>query len=179
MKIIAISGSLRQASYNTRLGRVLQSVAPDSVSVDLADLHGIPLYNGDDEEERGIPEAVSDLRDRIKASHGMILITPEYNAGMPGVMKNALDWLTRPGEEMGPTFGYRPTALAGATPGGWGTAFAQASALINLRQLGVKLFPDHLRVSEAGQRLKDGEIDSKLTAQVEKWLANFVDFIDG
>jgi NAD(P)H-dependent FMN reductase len=177
MKIIAISGSLRKDSFNTRLARLLETVADDPLEVDVADLHGIPLYNGDEEEAHGIPSAVSALRERIKASDGMILITPEYNAGMPGVMKNALDWLTRPGEEMKPTVGKRPTALAGATPGAWGTAFAQSSALINLRQLGVNLFPDHLRVSAAHEVLGDGGPDEKLEKQAGRWLANFADFI--
>lgn len=178
MKIIAISGSLRKHSYNTRLGRLLDHVSGSAVDFELADLHGIPLYNGDEEDERGIPEAVSALRERIKGSDGMVLITPEYNAGMPGVFKNALDWLTRPGEEMKPTFSKRPTALAGATPGAWGTALAQSSALINLRQLGVSLYPDYLRVSRAHNRLEEGAIDPELEDQASRWLNGFVEFIN-
>jgi len=177
MKIIAISGSLRKQSYNTRLGHVLERVAGPKVDFDLAGLHGIPLYNGDEEDEHGIPEAVSALRERIKASDGLVLITPEYNAGMPGVFKNALDWLTRPGEEMKPTFSKRPTAIAGATPGAWGTALAQSSALINLRQLGVNLFPDYLRVSRAAKCLGENSVDSDLEEQARRWLAGFTDFI--
>jgi NAD(P)H-dependent FMN reductase len=178
MKIIAISGSLRKQSLNTRLGRLLEEVAGTAVDFELATLHGIPLYNGDEEDEHGIPEAVSLLRRRIKASDGLILITPEYNAGMPGVFKNALDWLTRPGEEMKPTFSKRPTALAGATPGAWGTALAQSSALINLRQLGVNLYPDYLRVSQAHKRLEEGAVDPDLKDLTDRWLKGFVDFIE-
>jgi len=179
MKLTALSGSLRKQSFNTRLGRLLENVADDHVEVQVADLHGIPLYNGDEEDAHGIPSAVTELREKIKASDGLIIITPEYNASMPGVLKNGLDWLTRPGEEMKPTFGKRPTALAGATPGAWGTAHAQSSALINLRQLGVNLFPDYLRVSRAHELLDDHEVDSKLKSQAAKWLENFVKFIDG
>ncbi|MEN1728767.1 MAG: NAD(P)H-dependent oxidoreductase [Pseudomonadota bacterium] len=178
MKLIAVSGSLRKESLNTRLGRLMTTLAESPVTVELADLHGIPLYNGDEEDAHGIPEAVTRLRERIKGSDGLILITPEYNAGMPGVMKNALDWLTRPGEEMRSTFSKRPTALAGATPGAWGTALAQSSALISLRQLGVNLFPDYLRVSRAHQSLSDESVDEKLREQVAKWLRNFGQFID-
>jgi chromate reductase, NAD(P)H dehydrogenase (quinone) len=177
MKIIALSGSLRRDSFNTRLARLLVEVAGDGVTVESVTLHGIPLYDGDLEERAGIPATVSVLRDRIKASDGLILVTPEYNAGMPGVLKNGLDWLTRPGEEMKPTFGKRPTALAGATPGAWGTALAQSGALINLRQLGVNLFPDYLRVSRAHELLADDGASDKLREQAGKWLAGFVKFV--
>jgi chromate reductase, NAD(P)H dehydrogenase (quinone) len=176
MKLIAISGSLRKGSFNTRLANLIADTAPDDARVDVATLHGIPLYNADDEAESGIPEAVESLRGQIKAADGLILVTPEYNAAMPGVFKNALDWLTRPGEEMKPTFS-RPTALAGASPGGWGTAFSQAGALINLRQMGCLVFPDHLRVSKAGDRFDGEKADDKLVEQVNGWLTGFVDFV--
>ncbi|WP_376690088.1 NADPH-dependent FMN reductase [Wenzhouxiangella sp. EGI_FJ10409] len=177
MQWIAVSGSLRRQSFNTRLAQAIADRSPDNVNVEVATLHEIPLYDGDDEDANGIPEAVESLRGRIKAADGLIIVTPEYNAAMPGVLKNALDWLTRPGEEMKPTFGGRPTALAGATPGAWGTAFAQAGALINLRQLGCHLFPDHLRISRAGDRLgEDGKPDDKLAEQVAGWSKNFAAF---
>jgi chromate reductase, NAD(P)H dehydrogenase (quinone) len=176
MNIIAISGSLRAESFNTRLTRLLAEQASESVAVEVVTLHGIPLYDGDLEEREGIPDAVTSLRDQIKTSQGLILVTPEYNAGMPGVLKNALDWLTRPGEELKPTFGQRPTALAGATPGAWGTALAQSGALISLRQLGVHLFPDYLRISRAHEQLKADEVDEKTREQARKWLAGFVEF---
>ncbi|MGY6552924.1 MAG: NADPH-dependent FMN reductase [Wenzhouxiangella sp.] len=180
MQLIAISGSLRAASLNTRLIDLIVDTAPDGVRIEKATLHGIPLYDGDLEESAGIPDAVTGLRARIKAADGMIIVTPEYNAAMPGVLKNALDWLTRPGSEMKPTFGHRPTALAGATPGAFGTAFAQAGSLINLRQLGCKLFPDYLRVSKANELLADdGAADEKLRQQVENFVRGFADFTRG
>lgn len=178
MKLVIISGSLRRQSFNTRLAELMASRLHGSNQGDVATLHGIPLYDGDLEAESGIPEAVESLRHRIKAADGLVLATPEYNAGMPGVLKNALDWLTRPGAEMKPTFGGRPTGLVGATPGGWGTAFAQAGALINLRQLGCNLFPGHLRVSGASDVLPpDGEPDEALVEQIDGWLAGFVGFV--
>ncbi|NEZ04221.1 NAD(P)H-dependent oxidoreductase [Wenzhouxiangella sp. XN201] len=176
MKLIAISGSLRKASFNTRLANLIADTAPGDVTVDVTTLHGIPLYNADDEAESGIPEPVESLRGQIKAADGLILVTPEYNAAMPGVFKNALDWLTRPGEEMKPTFS-RPTALAGATPGAWGTAYSQAGSLVNLRQMGCLLFPDHLRISKAGDRFDGEKADDKLVEQVDGWLTGFVDFV--
>ncbi|TVQ34552.1 MAG: NAD(P)H-dependent oxidoreductase [Wenzhouxiangella sp.] len=178
MKIVAVSGSLRSESFNTRLARLMSEQAPPGTELRPLTLHGIPLYDGDLEEREGIPEAVRTLRGEIKAADGLVLITPEYNAGMPGVLKNALDWLTRPGEEMKPTFGGRKTALAGATPGAWGTALAQSGALINLRQLGVHLYPGYLRVSKAHESLQADWADDRLKEQVSKWLAGFVEFIE-
>lgn len=180
LKIQSISGSLRRDSFNTRLIQAMVAVAPNTVSIELATLHHIPLYDGDIESESGIPQAVEVLRDQIKASDGIILAMPEYNAGMPGVLKNALDWLTRPPKEMGPTFFDRPLALAGATPGGLGTALAQAGSLTVLRQLKVRLFPDHLRLSSAADRLNSGgEPDPDLTKQLTRWLQAYVRFIQG
>lgn len=176
MDLIAISGSLRQDSFNTRLANLIAAKAPDGVDISVATLHGIPLYNGDDEAQTGIPEPVESLRRCIKASGGIILVTPEYNAGMPGVFKNALDWLMRPGKEMKPTFGGRPTGLAGATPGAWGTAFAQAGALINLRQLGCYLYPEYLRISGAGDHFEGDQADEKLAEQVGDWAKRFATF---
>lgn len=180
MNLIAVSGSLRKDSFNTRLCQLMAETAPDGTGIELATLHEIPLYDGDLEAADGIPEAVETLRSRIKAADGLILATPEYNAGMPGVLKNALDWLTRPGSEMKPTFGGRKTAIAGATPGAWGTAFAQAGSLINLRQLGCELYPDHLRISRAGEMFgDDGSVDDKLREQVKSWLEGFAGFVPG
>lgn len=178
MKLIAVSGSLRKHSFNTRLADLMSQLVPDGVALEALTLHGIPLYDADLEQSEGIPAPVEELRGRIKAADGLVLVTPEYNAGMPGVLKNALDWLTRPGEEMKPTFGGRKTAIAGATPGAWGTAFAQASALISLRQLGCELYPGYLRVSRAGDHFNDdGSVDQKLRGQVTKWLEGFVLFV--
>ncbi len=177
MKIIAVSGSLRIASFNTRLARLIAAQAESGVEVEVRDLKGIPLYDGDLEERDGIPAAVTALREAIQGAQGLILVTPEYNGGMPGVFKNALDWLTRPGEQMRPTFGGRPTALAGATPGPWGTTLAQSSALISLRQMGVHLYPGYLRVSRATDSLGEDSVDDKLAEQVGKWLAGFAAFV--
>ncbi len=177
MKLIAVSGSLRKGSFNTRLTRLMAETSIEGVQLRAVTLHGIPLYDGDLESEEGIPDAVEALRKQIKSADGLILVTPEYNAAMPGVLKNALDWLTRPGEEMKPTFGGRKTAIAGATPGAWGTAFAQAGALINLRQLGCELYPGYLRVSKAGESFDGGDAEEKLRDQVSKWLEGFVSFV--
>ncbi len=178
MNIIALSGSLRKDSLNTRLARAMAARAPQDVEIDVATCHGIPLYDGDLEAAEGIPGAVAELRERIRAADGLILITPEYNAGMPGVLKNALDWLSRPPKEMHPTFRNRPTALAGATPGGMGTALAQSGSLVVLRQFKVRLFADHLRVSRAHESLgEDGSVTGKTADTLDTWLADFAAFV--
>lgn len=177
MILIAISGSLRRNSFNTRLTSALADRAPDGITIEAATLHGIPLYNGDLEDAEGIPEAVGALRGRIQAADGLILATPEYNGAMPGVFKNALDWLTRPPEQMGPTFSGKATALCGATPGGLGTTLAQAGSLVNLRQLKVALYPEHLRVSKAGDALSEKGPDDGTAKQIDRWLGGFAEFV--
>lgn len=136
--LLVISGSLRKASYNTALAYAAQRSAPQDVRVDVATLHGVPLYDGDVEASEGIPVAVRTLKARIMAADGIILATPEYNSGVPGVLKNAVDWLSRAGKE--DIFANRPVALMGATMGGLGTALAQAAWLPTLRLLGAIIY---------------------------------------
>ena len=95
-RILGISGSLRAGSYNTALLRAAHSVAPAGVDLEVATLQGIPLYDGDLEQSDGLPAAVTALKDKIAASDAVLLVTPEYNNGIPGVFKNAIDWLSRP-----------------------------------------------------------------------------------
>jgi chromate reductase len=95
LNIMAISGSLREGSYNTMTLEALAKLAPDSMSFDYATPKGIPVYDGDDEAENGIPQIVLDLAGRISAADGVIIATPEYNFSIPGGLKNATDWISR------------------------------------------------------------------------------------
>src|SRR5690606_28156401 len=124
-RILGISGSLRRKSFNTALLRVAQSLSTDSIIVEAATLHGIPLYDGDVEERDGIPASVAALKDRIVAFDGVLLVTPEYNNSIPGVFKNAIDWLSRPPADAARIFSGRPIAVIGASSGGFGTILAQ------------------------------------------------------
>ena len=111
-------------------------MAPEGVTIELRTLHGIPLYDGD-VEAQGIPEAVTKLREEIRAADALLISTPEYNNAIPGVLKNGLDWLSRPSGEGAKLFGGKPTGLVGATPGGFGTVQSQdalLSVLPHLRQ---------------------------------------------
>lgn len=172
-RILGISGSLRAASFNTALLRAARRTAPEGVEIEIATLHGIPLYDGDLEAATGIPEAVDALKARIRASDALLLATPEYNNGMPGVLKNAIDWLSRPAGELRQLFGGRPLALMGASPGGFGTLLAQAAWLPVLKSLGVQVWPGKsLMLSRAHQSIgADGEIVDEAAL---KTIADFV-----
>ena len=135
MRLIAISGSLRQDSFNTQLLREAARVAPEGVELVEGTIRGIPLYDGDLERDQGMPEAVVALKDLVAGADGLILFTPEYNNGIPGVFKNAIDWMSRPSTDIARVFGGRPTAILGASPGGFGTILSQNAWLPVLRTL--------------------------------------------
>lgn len=94
--IIGIAGSLRTGSLNAALLRAAVTLMPPGTRLDIASIKGIPLYDGDVEDHEGIPPTVTALKDQIAAADGLLLVTPEYNNAMPGVFKNAIDWLSRP-----------------------------------------------------------------------------------
>ena len=110
--IIGISGALRRASTNTGLLRALKAMAPERVTFDIVTLHGIPLYDGDVEEAEGKPQIVKDLDARIRAADGVVFACPEYNFSIPGVLKNAIDWLSRTTPQ---PFAAKPVAVFGAS----------------------------------------------------------------
>jgi NAD(P)H-dependent FMN reductase len=181
MKILALSGALRRASYNTALLRAAAALAPDGVEIDVRTLHGIPLYDGD-VEAQGMPEAVTALREAIRAADALLIATPEYNNSMPGVLKNGLDWLSRPAGEGARLFGGKPTALLGATPGGFGTVLAQDAMLGVLRALGCDCwFGGRLLLSHAPAAF-DAEgslVEEKLQNQLRAFVAGFAAHVAG
>ena len=136
-RIIGISGSLRRASFNSMLLRAASQLAPDGTTIEIASMRGIPLYDGDVESAEGIPAPVQELKTRIAEADGLLIVTPEYNNSIPGVLKNAIDWLSRPAVDIPKVFGGRPVAVIGATPGPAGTSLAQAAWLPVLRTLGT------------------------------------------
>lgn len=121
IKVLGFAGSLRQASYNRALLSAAQEVAPQGMSLEIFDLTPIPLYNAD-VEKQGLPEAVRDFKERIAAADALLIATPEYNHSIPGLLKNAIDWASRPNNNS-PLLG-KPLAIMGAG-GGSGTANAQ------------------------------------------------------
>ncbi|TCT10277.1 NADPH-dependent FMN reductase [Paralcaligenes ureilyticus] len=179
-KIVGIAGSLRAGSFNAALLRAAAGVMPGGSTLDIATIKGIPLYDGDVEEKEGSPPAVQDLKNRIMACDGVLLATPEYNNSMPGVFKNAIDWLSRPSTDIVRVFGNRPIAIIGASPGGFGTVLSQAAWLPVLRTLGMRpWFGGRLLVPRAASVFSDAGdlVDEKIKAQLQQFVHDFVDFV--
>jgi NAD(P)H-dependent FMN reductase len=181
-RLIGIAGSLRKASFNAALLRAAAELAPAGTTVEIASIAGIPLYDGDVEAEKGVPGAVTALKSRIADADGLLLVTPEYNNSMPGVLKNAIDWLSRPPKDIPRVFGGKPVAILGATPGVGGTRLAQAAWLPVLRALGTRpWFGKSLYVTGAAQALDaDGRlVDEKVRQLLSELMAGFAAFAGG
>lgn len=128
IRVFGISGSLRKGSYNTALLRAAKELAPEGMQIEIYEgLGAIPPYN-EDVREQGWPEPVRELRERIAAADALLVVTPEYNYSIPGVLKNAIDWASRPPN---PPMAGKPAAIMGASGGNFGTARAQ----LHLRQI--------------------------------------------
>ena len=174
MHILGISGSLRQASLNTAALRACATLLPEGVTFSLADLSEVPLYN-EDLRVQGLPQSVQGLREQINAADAIIIATPEYNYSFPGVLKNAIDWASRPPDQ---PFDGKPIALVGATPGGLGTSRAQ----YQLRQVfiylnGQVLNRPEVMISAAPSKFDaDGKLIDEPTAEnLRKLLAALCD----
>jgi chromate reductase len=176
-RLLGISGSLRRGSFNTALLRNASDLLPAGVSLDIHTLHGIPLYDGDVEAEHGLPETVVALKEAIVAADGVLLATPEYNNGIPGVFKNAIDWTSRPASDIPRIFGGARFGLLGASPGGFGTLLAQSGWLPVLRTLGVELWSGGRMVIPHAGGVFDEQgfiIDSAVRQKLQVYLAGFV-----
>lgn len=175
-RIVGICGSLRRASLNAALLRAAVGLMPAGATLEVATIEGIPLYNGDDEAATGVPEAAQALKDAISGADGVLLVTPEYNNGIPGVFKNAIDWASRPSAEIPRVFRGRTFALMGASPGPYGTLLAQTAWLPVLRTLGARVHEGRLIVAHANDafdgsgKLKDDALKARLT----RFLGEFV-----
>lgn len=180
IKIVGISGSLRSGSYNSALLRAAQQALPAGVQMEIGTIKGIPLYDADIETNEGIPSSVQTLKTQIIAADGVLLVTPEYNNSIPGVTKNAIDWLSRPPADSGKVFGNKAFALMGASPSGFGTILSQAAWLPVLRTLGTRpWFGGRVQVSRANQVFNAaGELqDEAVRKQLIAFMAGFAEFI--
>ena len=140
IRIIGISGSLRRNSYNTNLLRTAQQLLAADAELTLASIADIPLYNADHEAQLGVPAPVAALKDTIAGADALLISTPEYNNSIPGVAKNAIDWLSRPAADIPRVFGGLPVAIMGASTGRFGTVLAQNAWLPVVRTLGARLW---------------------------------------
>lgn len=175
LNILGISGSLRTKSMNTYALQAAGQLMPEGMKLTITSLADIPLYN-QDVQDQGIPASVTRLCDEIARADGLLIASPEYNFSISGVLKNAIDWLSRPSSDIARVFGDRAIAVIGASPGGFGTILAQNAWLPVLRTLGTRpWFGGRLMVSRAGQVFNEtGEmVDEKMKGQLQQFLQGF------
>ena len=172
-QILGLSGSLRKGSFNAGLLRAARDLAPEGTEIQIGSILDVPLYNADEEAAHGLPASVQRLQAQLQAADGLLLVTPEYNNGIPGVFKNAIDWMSR-----GPGLAYfvgKPVALLGASPGGFGTVLAQNDWLPVLRTLKAVLWVEgRMLVSRAS-----GLFDENGALTDDRTRAALRDFIAG
>ena len=166
-RMLGFAGSLRKGSYNRSLLRAARDLLPANAELEIFDLEGIPLYNQDLEQQ--LPEKVREFKEKIRAADALLIATPEYNYSIPGVLKNAIDWGSRPhGDNV---FYDKPIALMGASIGMIGTARVQ----YHLRQSCVFLNMHPLNRPEvmvpfAHEKIKDGKLIDQKTRDLVKQL---------
>lgn len=175
IRILGIAGSLRRQSYNRAALRAATQLAPEDATVEIFELDGIPGFSEDD--ERNPPEKVVELKRRIRESDAVLFVTPEYNYSIPGVLKNAIDWASRPYGDS--AWSAKPAAIMGASPGMIGTARAQ----YHLRQVMVflNMFPvnqPEVMIAKAHERFDaEGNLtDEKTKEFIRLLLQGLVDW---
>lgn len=179
IKLVGISGSLRSGSFNSALLHAATTNLPDGVTLEKGSISGIPLYDGDLEAAKGIPPAVAALKDLVASADGVILFTPEYNNSIPGVFKNAIDWMSRPSSDSARVFKNRPFAIAGASPGNYGTLLSQNAWLSVLHTLGANTWSGkRLVVGHVGEAIVDGRLtDEAIAKRLHEFVAGFAEFV--
>jgi len=158
--VLGIAGSLRRASYNRRLLNEAAHLGREELRLRVyEELDQVPLFN--EEHEHPIPHGVLHLREAVRAADGLLIATPEYNQSMPGILKNAIDWISR--EEA--LLKGKPVAIIGATIGSWGTRLAQAAVRQTLAATGARVMPQPmLFIARAGERFdSDGRLHDVAT----------------
>lgn len=169
--VLALPGSIRRGSYNRLLAAAAAELAPPDMTVQVhGDLSSIPLFSEDLERE-DLPVAVRRLRDDVASASGLLIATPEYNQSIPGVLKNAIDWLSRTDVLVG-----KPVAIIGATTGRWGTRLAQAALRQVLHATGSLVLPGPALFAAEAERLFDSAgrlIDPATRATLAAIMAGF------
>ena len=175
MKVLAISGSLRRDSYNTKLLRSAEELLPPDAEFVLYDgLKEIPAYDQDDDVQPG-PPAVEALREAVADADVVLFATPEYNSSVPGFLKNALDWVSRPLATN--AIRNKPVAVVGASTGAFGAVWAQAELRKSLAAMGARVVDAEVAVGHAPTRFReDGSLeDESLQEQLEETVQALVE----
>jgi chromate reductase, NAD(P)H dehydrogenase (quinone) len=175
MRLLAISGSLRRDSHNTRLLRAAAEHLPPGVELELWEgLHDVPPYNQDDDIETA-PPAVAELRGAVARADAVLLATPEYNHSVPGALKNALDWASRPFASN--PFRGKPVAVIGASTGLFGAVWAQAELRKVLAAMGARIVEGEVAVGQAAEKLDPNGrlLDEDLRVQLDDLLRGLVE----
>jgi len=168
IRILAFAGSLRKDSYNKALVETAKELAPENVEIEVFDLAPIPLFNQDLEQE--MPKAVKEFKSKIKGADAILIATPEYNRSIPGVLKNAIDWASRPSADN--SFNDKPVAVFGATGGGLiGTSAAQ----LHMRQIFsfLNMHPvekPQVYITGASEKIEGGRVVDEQTRELIKEL---------
>jgi chromate reductase len=179
VRVLGISGSLRRGSLNSALLRAAAERLPAGAElVELERLGEIPPYDFDLESEE-TPEAVAELRRAMREADAVLIATPEYNHSIPGQLKNALDWASRPAGES--AMNGKPAAVIGASTGMFGAVWAQAETRKVLGALGARVVEAELPVGRAGDLLVDGELPlaPELSQQLDELLAELIAAAEG
>jgi len=177
MKLLAIPGSLRRASYNRALLVAASELLPEGVTLAIEDLRAIPFYDGDLDDDAHRPAAVQGLKQRITEADAVLIATPEYNYSIPGVLKNAIDWASRPGYRS--PFRDKPVAIVSASPGAVGGARAQGQLKQVLLGMAAEVFPyPEFLVGSAHEKIIDGRlVDEGTRTHLRTMLAALVQWV--
>lgn len=177
--IFALSGSLRKGSFNTALLRVVAAAAPQDVKINIGSIRELPLYDFD-LEVSNFPKSVQNLKDGLINAQGFLLVTPEYNNTVPGVLKNAIDWMSRPPADIAKVFRNKPVAIMGASDGAGGTRLSQSAWLPVFRTLGMRPYYGSTLYMAQASTYFDAEgnlMDDKMKERLQKFVEGFRDFI--
>ena len=176
MKILAISGSLRAGSHNTDLLQAAAAAAPDGIDVELYDgLREIPPYDADDDRPGEQPLPVQRLKQALDEADAVLIATPEYNSSIPGVLKNALDWASRPLVES--PVRNKPAAVLSSSTGMFGGVWAAAETRKVLGALGARTLEDTVAVPKAHERLGNG-VDATLLDELRTVVDALADAVE-